>query len=715
MAIGQQAAVFRFDDFEVREREYTFVKAGQVTPVEPKAFRVLLILLRNPQKLITKEELLNAVWGDAAVTENSLTRAIALLRRLLGDDMRSPRYIETVATVGYRFLCPVETKEDATGEREMASEKPAASDPETALAGRTHRNLRAIASISAVTLLLIVGVILWRNLPRLPRVTRVVQLTNDARTKSFRNHLPVTDGVHLYFVEGMPAGGSGIAEISAAGGETSQLLTSLREISAIYDIAPNFSELLVGNGVGLPPDPATGRAGGALELWIQPLPGGSPHRVGNFWATSACYTPDGSEILYADGRALVTINRDGSNPHELAKGPGEVWGLRYSPDGKRIRFNILGGPWLESSQWQIDANGSNLHPLLRNWKGPPFQCCGNWSPDGNYYFFQAGQGNDQAIWVMPEHRFIFAGGPGSPSRLITGPLLLSAPVPSADGKKLFVTGDELRVEPVRYDSKARRFESYLDGASIGSFEFSPDGKWIAYVSYPDMSLWRSRVDGTEKMQLTFSPVRVYAPRWSPDGSKIAFADAQFNRQLRISVISSSGGPSQSPPAAPPGTDPNWLPDGRSIIYGQFQPDATAILRLDLDTGKIVRISNSDGYYSPRVSPDGRYVSAFPPSSNELLLLDLKTNRWSTLAKGGVFGYNTWSHDSKYVYMRNVQAKSPSIVRVRISDARMEEVVSLKDLPQIADRYAGWFGFTPEGDPVLIRDRSTQEIYALELH
>src|SRR6476619_2161281 len=104
--------IFRFADIEIREREFSVTKAGEAQPVEPKAFRVLLILLRNPQKLITKEELLNAVWGDAAVTENSLTRSIALLRRLLGDDTHNPRYIETVATVGYRFLGKVEVVED---------------------------------------------------------------------------------------------------------------------------------------------------------------------------------------------------------------------------------------------------------------------------------------------------------------------------------------------------------------------------------------------------------------------------------------------------------------------------------------------------------------------------------------------------------------------------------------------------------------------------
>jgi TolB-like protein/DNA-binding winged helix-turn-helix (wHTH) protein/Flp pilus assembly protein TadD len=112
---GNKSFVFKFADVEVREREFCLVKGGEVLPVEPKTFRVLLFLLRNSQKLIAKEELLNAVWGDAAVTESSLTRTIAQLRRLLGDEIRNPRYIETVATVGYRFLYKVEISDDASG------------------------------------------------------------------------------------------------------------------------------------------------------------------------------------------------------------------------------------------------------------------------------------------------------------------------------------------------------------------------------------------------------------------------------------------------------------------------------------------------------------------------------------------------------------------------------------------------------------------------
>ncbi len=83
--------VFSFGDVEVREREFLLIKAGKAVPVEPKAFRVLLFLLRNPAKLVIKDEIIAAVWKDCSVSDNSLTKSIATLRRLLGDDAREPR------------------------------------------------------------------------------------------------------------------------------------------------------------------------------------------------------------------------------------------------------------------------------------------------------------------------------------------------------------------------------------------------------------------------------------------------------------------------------------------------------------------------------------------------------------------------------------------------------------------------------------------------
>ena len=91
----QRCCVFRFADVEVREHEFSIIRSGTKLHVEPKAYRLLQFLLHNPGRVIPKDELLDAVWNESEVSESSLTRSIAMLRRVLGDDVREPRYIAT--------------------------------------------------------------------------------------------------------------------------------------------------------------------------------------------------------------------------------------------------------------------------------------------------------------------------------------------------------------------------------------------------------------------------------------------------------------------------------------------------------------------------------------------------------------------------------------------------------------------------------------------
>jgi TolB-like protein/DNA-binding winged helix-turn-helix (wHTH) protein len=139
--------VFSFADVEVREREFSVIKAGEVLTVEPKAFRVLLFLLRRPHTLVTKDELLDAVWNDVSVSENSLTRNIALLRRLLGDDTHEPRYIATVPTIGYRFLCDVKVAED--GFRGLDGDHPHPPPPTSEVGVRQDASVQAATPAEA--------------------------------------------------------------------------------------------------------------------------------------------------------------------------------------------------------------------------------------------------------------------------------------------------------------------------------------------------------------------------------------------------------------------------------------------------------------------------------------------------------------------------------------------------------------------------------------
>jgi TolB-like protein/DNA-binding winged helix-turn-helix (wHTH) protein len=141
--------VFRFADVEVRERDFLLTKAGERIQVEPKAFRVLLFLLRNPGRLIPKDEIMSSVWGDSAVSDNSLTRSIAQLRRVLGDDSREPHYILTVPTVGYRFLCDVSSAEDGFG---ISAASPRLAANGTGTGTKPHRRLWVVAALCACVL-----------------------------------------------------------------------------------------------------------------------------------------------------------------------------------------------------------------------------------------------------------------------------------------------------------------------------------------------------------------------------------------------------------------------------------------------------------------------------------------------------------------------------------------------------------------------------------
>src|SRR6202453_4584430 len=115
------SSLYRFGQFMLDPRTRTLTRADSPVAITPKAFDVLLFLVKNPNRLVTKEELLQAVWGDTFVEEGNLTQYISHLRKALGDNSEDARLIVTIARKGYQFTARVTVVADAADIAEHAS------------------------------------------------------------------------------------------------------------------------------------------------------------------------------------------------------------------------------------------------------------------------------------------------------------------------------------------------------------------------------------------------------------------------------------------------------------------------------------------------------------------------------------------------------------------------------------------------------------------
>jgi serine/threonine protein kinase len=547
---------------------------------------------------------------------------------------------------------------------------------------------------------------LWLRSPVAPpRVVGSVQLTSDALPKSSL----VTDGARIYFSE-EKGGQFLLQQVSMAGGETAVLATPFASAD-IYDISPDHSALLI-----------TSEAGGTqteTPLWQLPIPAGSPRPVGSVLAHAATWTPDGQFIVYANGSDLFLIRPDGSQGRKLTTLPGAALGLRFSPDGRWIRFTLQDAGNNASALWEVQADGQELRPVLpAGWNQRSQECCGDWTRDGKYFFFESSRGSRHDLWTVSESRSLF-GGSRDAQQLTAGPLAFLFPVPDDNGQKLFVVGQQLRFELQRYDQNSRHFLTYLDGISAGELDFARDRQWLTYVSYPDHTLWRSKLDGSERLQLTYPPLQVHLPHWSPDGKQIAFMASRPDQPWKLYIISSQGGTPQALTKEPVNeSDLTWTPDGRSIVYGHMpwlqhaSGSESGIEILDMTTRQTSAIPGSQGLFSPRVSPDGRYLAALSADSKKLMLYEFATRKWAQLAQA-TFAYDNWSHDSRYLYLEDY-SQGDDIVRVSVPGGQAQRLESVKDVPRGSDPWASWLGLAPDDTPLLMRDESTQEIYALDL-
>lgn len=692
--------VVRFGVFDVDMQAGQLRKAGLRVKLQEQPFQVLAALLERPGEVVTREELRERLWpADTFVDfDLSLNGALKKLRYALGDVADSPTFIETIPRRGYRFIGMV------------SADQPAANQRETLRRGSKSKSL-----VAGLAVLVLIGVQIWVFWPALapPKVVGSSQITSDRLPKlNF-----VGDDARLYVSETLN-GRSILNQVSAEGGEISQIPTPFPNVNVV-GIAPHHSELLVTSFV-------TG-AEAESPLWLLPIPSGSPRRLGEVIARDAAWSPfgrhgagwspDGREIVYVNGSSLYLAKSDGSKTRPLATVAGVPYAPVFSPDGSRLRFTVFDPKTASESLWEIGADGSAIHPLLSGWNKGLNECCGSWTPDGQYFVFENQDSNGSTLWIRMEKAGRFRKIVPEPVQLTTGPLSFRNPVVSKDGKKLFVIGQQKRGELVRYDGRSRQFVPFLGGISASFVNFSRDGQWIAYVTFPEGVLWRSRADGSDRLQLT-PPLGAGMPRWSPDGTRIAFLGCAEGKPLKIFLVSAEGGnPQEVLPGGRSEGDPAWSPDGSSLSFGRtpdlelgaFGPAPIQIL--NLKSGQVSTVPESEGFYGVGWSPAGRYLSAMTSDSSKLMLFDFTTKKWLELAKGS-FAYPGWSHDGKYIYFEDFG--KGEIRRVEVSRQKFESVAGITELRRPGQYEGIWSAPAYDGSPMLMRDIGIEEIYALDL-
>jgi Tol biopolymer transport system component/DNA-binding winged helix-turn-helix (wHTH) protein len=678
--------------------------------LQSQPFKLLATLLEHPGEVVLRETLQQELWGaDTTVDfDHGLGMAVNKLRDALGDSAENPRFVETLSRRGYRFIAPVA----AVVPQAVAL---SASTTPVAPAARKHIALPWLIA-GALTLASVVFAVLAFSRPASSDPHRVAQvtfsghvLTNDPDVESFSSS--ATDGTRIYFSH-LDNGTPVLAVALVSNGEISHIkLPSAINAPLIGSLSPDGSKLVVRSHLQTEPE---------QPLWIVPTLGGNARRMPNVLAHDATWMPDGLHLLIASGNDLSIIDADGGDQHRFATLPGLAFWMRWSPNGRLLRFTLRDLNRQTSELWEIRSDGTQLHPLLPDWSHPASECCGSWTPDGRKFVFQSYHNGHSDVWIRHERPW-YLGGSGNPHQITNGPLDYAAPATAPDGEHVYFIGSTTQFELLRAVPGSPVFTALDQNLSAASLaQFSPDGQWVAWLNAAENSLWRSRIDGTERIELTTPPLRIFTMKWSPDNYRLAVMAEEPGRPWKIYLVDADGG--KLTPILNEDrneADPSWTPDGKSILFGR-PPDRMdggqnkAIYLLNLETQKITEIPHSEGLFSPRLSPDGRYIAALPLDQHSLLLFDRITEQWSTLTTHGA-GDPTWSHDGRYVYFQDFLERGKPVYRISVPEGKPEAVVTIGNLRPTGATDYRLIGLAPGDLPIVTARTPAVNLYDVNLN
>jgi eukaryotic-like serine/threonine-protein kinase len=628
--MGNKSFVFRFSDVEVREREFSLLKAGKVLAVEPKAFRVLLLLLRTPQKVISKEELLNSVWGDTAVTEGSLTRCIWLLRRLLGDDVNEPRFIETVATVGYRLVCKVEVSEIASGDLQATDKAIGLSEADfvetpvqsardlsrelkwiSGQVGLTkasepapRRRERFAWGVAAVCIALLtwLGVAHWRSIqPAESRHLRLSLLPPPSTSFVPYNFAISPDGRRLAFVAVAQDGGTALWIRSLAAGAAQQLTGT--EGATLPFWSPDSRQVGFFQASKLKSvDPGNG----AVQVLCD-----APNGFGGAWNDRGTIIfafggSDGSSDIRSN--SIVKLSASGGEPQLVTKGNAPnapiLWPSAL-PDGDHFLYFLRGSSNPAQKQGIYVGSLSTQESKLIS-----SEIIGNTQFASSRLYYA----RDRSLMAQSFDlkRLQLTGLPEAVSRqeLEEAPAFSRTGFSVSDnGVVVFQSATESLSRLAWFDRSGKELEELprtgyrdpalsRDGALLAvSSEEEHNGK--QYINIYDFARGTStRVSEGGKDSL---------PVFSPDGKRVAYLANHDRTSKYIEVAATDGsGKLERLVASDRLALNDWSADGRFLVYMNFQKSVVPELEV-LDIRNHSQTAYATGAEA-QFSPDGRWIA-----------------------------------------------------------------------------------------------------------
>lgn len=667
--------------------------------LRPQVMKLLVYLASRDGQLCQFEDLFKDLWPNKVVSDTTLYNCVAELRHQLDIDADSPSAVQTIPKKGYRLVGDIHLVNGVVDA--------AANSDQLPVRQRLVGIRIGLGVIFGVAVAYAISDYLEVTRPSVSAYKKLS--TSQVILPPVSSPVAITaDDSRLYFSQFLD-GELTPSQLAQSGGEAMPLTLATYDkdsIASINGMTPDKSNFLIEYYPGV----KTGTW--SPELWLAPKVGGSARRLGK--GRQGVFSPSGDQLLYMkDSTNMFIANADMTESRKLATLPHRIYWPKFSPDGSRVRFTQDLDQFAHTL-WEIKLDGSEPYRLLKDWRVNS-ACCGSWTPDGKYYIFQARIDTDTQLWAIENAK---DGGidTAEPFQITSGQIDFLRPTISSDGDTIFAVGWQLRGETLEYDSAAGAFKPVpgLESMSVEQLAYSRDAQMVAYVAYPDGTLWVKQLEKGTSLQLTYAPLQVAEPVFSPDGSKIAFTGWVPGESYKVYVVATTGGdPSLISESDGFAWSPSWSSDGKKLLFSDRDRDRERLRVYDFTLDTTTYLPGTDGVRSPVWSPDGKSIVA--KSGRDLVLYDVESETLTVILEKVMYHYTYWSSDSKALYLVDsfIVGRERSVYRFNIEDQSLSKIAEVGRVRNTWGTAGQWIGVKSDGTPLLLRDQSIHNIYALD--